>query len=301
MNARRNGTTMRGLAGLVALALATAGCASGGAGVKPRRAPAPPLAAPVADSITAGLWRFDESAGQVAPDAGPFRLTGAVGLDARTDFGRFRSARRFSRSADSFVYVPDNPAMESARGFTVEAWVRPTAFGSYELTTIASRWGATGTDQSWIFGIVGRRTSASVATLPSPGWFNAYVAGAATGRLVLVVQPSQASSAQGFVGATELPLDTWTHVAGTWDGEVVRLYVDGRLDTQYALRGSIRASEAPLLVGNWFDTRRLTDFSGQLELDSAADRNPYYAYEGLIDELRLSTLARQRFESSPAR
>lgn len=278
-----------------------ASCAGSGAGVKRARGPATPMIAPVADSITSGLWRFDESAGQTSPDSGPFRLHGTVGLDARTDFGRFRSARRFSRSVDSFVLVPFNPEMESSRGFTIEAWIRLAAVGTYELTPIAGRWSEYGTDQSWVFGVVGRKTSASVATLPSPGFFTPYVAGASTGRLVLLVQPSLAGSAQGFGGATEIPLDTWTHVAASWDGDVVRLFVDGRLDTQYALRGSIRHSEAPMLVGNFLDTRRLTEFSGQLELDSAADHNPYYAFEGLIDELRLSSLARTTFESSPAR
>lgn len=276
-------------------------CAGSGAGVKRARTPALPMIAPVADSITSGLWRFDESAGQVSPDAGPFRLHGAVGLDARTDFGRFRSARRFSRTADSFVLVPYNPEMESSRGFTIEAWIRLSALGTYELTPIAARWSEYGTDQSWVFGVVGRKSAASAVTLPSPGFFGTFVAGASPGRLVLVVQPALAGGAQGFGGATEIPLDTWTHVAASWDGDVVRLFVDGRLDTQYALRGSIRHSEAPMLVGNFLDTRRLTEFSGQLELDSAADHNPYYAFEGMIDELRLSSLARSKFESSPAR
>ena len=50
-----------------------------------------------------------------------------------------------------------------------------------------------------------------------------------------------------------------------------------------------------MLVGNYFDTRRLTSFSGELRLDIGGDDNPYYAFEGLIDELRISNGARTDF------
>ena len=64
------------------------------------------------------------------------------------------------------------------------------------------------------------------------------------------------------------------------------------------LRGhpdGIRPSEAPMLVGNLFDPRSLTQFGGQLRVGFEVDRNPYYAFEGLIDELRLSNVARTEF------
>jgi hypothetical protein len=83
-------------------------------------------------------------------------------------------------------------------------------------------------------------------------------------------------------------------VAVTFDGDVVKFWINGLLDSQYASRGRIRASDAPLLIGNYFDTRLLSDFSGNLQLD-AGDPNPYYAFEGDLDELRISSAARVSF------
>lgn len=296
--ARRVGAA-RALPALIAAAL-LAGCAAGGAG-RASRAPRVAVIAPVADSLTLGLWRFDETGGARAGDSGPYRLHGSYGLETRTDFGRFRNARTFARAAESFVLVPFDPEMESPPGFTIEAWIRPTAYGQYELTPIASRWTEVANEKSWLFAIVGRKVEPPFATLPSPGWFSPWVRTIPTGRLVLLLQPDQASAPQSFGGALTIPLETWTHVAASWDGEIVRLWVDGRLDAQYALRGTVRRTNAPLQVGNAIDSRRLTEFSGQLRLDATADANPYYAYEGAIDELRLSAGARESFESVTGR
>jgi hypothetical protein len=87
-------------------------------------------------------------------------------------------------------------------------------------------------------------------------------------------------------------LNQWTHVAASYDGRVVNFYLDDRLDSQYAFEGEIRASHAPLLIGNYFDTRWLTDFGGELRVGSGVDREPYYALEGLLDEVRISSSAR---------
>ena len=81
----------------------------------------------------------------------------------------------------------------------------------------------------------------------------------------------------------------------TYDGEVVRFFIDDRLDSQHAYGGEIRPSEAALLIGNYFDPRWLTDFGGELRVNTAVDREPYYAYQGLIDELRISNVARTEF------
>ena len=81
----------------------------------------------------------------------------------------------------------------------------------------------------------------------------------------------------------------------TFDGEAVRFYLDGVLDAQYATSGRIRPSGAALLIGNAFDTRYLTGFQGTLHLDPLGDSGVDASYDGLIDELRISSAARQDF------
>jgi hypothetical protein len=75
----------------------------------------------------------------------------------------------------------------------------------------------------------------------------------------------------------------------------VRFFLDGILDAQYASPGRIRSSEAPLLIGNYFDPRYLSRFGGDLSPDPPGSRTPYYAYQGLIDELRISDDPRRTF------
>jgi hypothetical protein len=85
------------------------------------------------------------------------------------------------------------------------------------------------------------------------------------------------------------------------DGEIVKLYIDGRLDIQVAVSSGIKRSVAPLVIGNAVDPRRLTDVSGELKQDLANSPLPWYALNGLVDELRISNVARKTFESTDAR
>jgi len=252
-------------------------------------------AAPAVDSVTTALWRFDETAGTRVADAGPFRLDGAAGIDTRTDFGRAGSARLFTHSLDSFVLVPFNPVLENGGGITVESWVRLTAYGDYEDTPIVGRWSEDANQQSWLLSVLGRHLVPPVAQLPSPGFHEELVRQGTRGCVLFAYQPGEASAPRSFVSVQAIPLDRWTHVAATFDGSLVRIFIDGHLDAQYATRGTIRKSQAPLLFGNYFDPRRLSSFGGDLRLDTGGDPNAYYALTGALDEIRISSTARGEF------
>ena len=264
--------------------------------VRPGGTPRDPRqGAPVADSVTVAHWRFDEPAGTRSPDAGPMRLDATAGPGTRPGYGRYAGAREFTRVIDSFVYAPHNPVLVPQGGFTVEAWVLPKAFGDYEDTPIAACWTQEGNEQSWLFGVVGFKIKPPATRLPSPGFHDALVFNGRAGQLVFAFQPTDANQPRAFTSTQRLTIDRWTHVAASVDGAVVRIFIDGRLDAQYASRGFIQQTRAPLLVGNYFDPRRLTSFSGEMRLAPGGDDNPYYAFEGLIDELRISSAARTEF------
>ena len=287
---------IRALAALLALASCVS-CMHAGAGGGLSTDALPPAA----DSVSVGLWRFDEQVGVRCHDAGPFRLETTAGPGTRTGYGRFGNSREFTRVIDSFAFAPYNPVMDPPGSFTVEAWVFPHAFGQYEDTPIASRWTQEGNQQSWLFGIVGSQLKPPAARLPSPGFHDVLVLNGRVGQLIFAFQPADASQQRSFVSSQSLQIDRWTHVAVSYDGQVVRFFFDGLLDSQYATVGRIQPSIAPLLVGNYFDVRRLTSFSGELRMEIGGDDNPYYAFEGLIDELRISNAARTDFSGAPAR
>jgi hypothetical protein len=252
------------------------------------------------DSVTVALWRMDETGGTHAADAGPSRLDAIAGPDTRTIFGRFRGARLFTRSANSFLHVPYSPLLDSQSALSIEAWVAPNAYTPYEDSPIATRWSPTTAERSWMFSIVGvnlpaRLLPAEFGTGTGPAWHQEFVRDVPAGRLLFVFQPGDAGAPRAFYSQSTIELQRWTHVAVTFDGQVVSFFVNGQPDGTFATPGRIRASQVPLLVGNFFDPRFLTDFGGDLRQGPTADAAPWYAFDGGIDELRLSRAARTEF------
>ena len=74
----------------------------------------------------------------------------------------------------------------------------------------------------------------------------------------------------------KLPLDEWIHVAGTFDGQVIRIYVNGQLSNSSFYSGTIHVTESDLYIGN-------NDFSTR-------------QFDGLIDEIRIWSLTKSQVE-----
>jgi len=190
---------------------------------------------------------------------------------------------------NSFFYVPPSSLLDLGSAFTIEAWITPSSLTTYEDMTIAARWAVTTDDRSWIFALVGSRI------LSSPTWHQSFVRGARAGRLLFVFQPEEAAPALVYCSQSPIELQRWTHVAVTCDGQVVRFWVNGEPDGVFATSGRVRTSRAPLIIGNFFDPRLLTDFGGELRQNSSVNTTPYYAFDGGVDELRISSVARTQF------
>ena len=80
------------------------------------------------------------------------------------------------------------------------------------------------------------------------------------------------NGAVGYVtGTTASPVNAWTHVALTYDGAMLRLYVNGTPVASRTQTGGIQATTNPLWIGG---------------------NNPYGEYfQGLIDEVRIYSRA----------
>ena len=182
----------RSIAGALAVAAALVGAGSA------RAAEAP---------VLLGQWRFDEGAGQVALDDGPQRLDarlgsadGVDGSDPARIAGASGGALRFD--GGSVVRLPDSSAL-AVQTLTAEAVVR-----------------ADGSPGAWRY-LVSRGGNGCVA-----GSYGLYT-GADGGIAVYVFDGSNY-----VVSATARAADVWNgswhHVAGTFDGRALRLYLDGR-------------------------------------------------------------------------
>src|SRR6185295_11995350 len=75
-----------------------------------------------------------------------------------------------------------------------------------------------------------------------------------------------------FVGApSAIPLNTWTHLAQTYDGSTIRLYVNGTQVASAARTGALQTTTSPLWIGG---------------------NNPYGEYfQGRIDDARVYSRA----------
>jgi Concanavalin A-like lectin/glucanases superfamily len=164
------------------------------------------VATPARAATLVGEWSLDEGVGQVAHDRSPFHLDGHLGLAGGVDSadptwvpGIAGWALRFD-GADA-VALRDSVALEPAH-LTVEAWVRRQGTpGAYAY--IVSK-GSVGCDHSSYGLYTGAGGGIAFYVSSGNGW---------------VVSPAGATP-QIWDGA-------WHHVAGTFDGGTVRLYIDG--------------------------------------------------------------------------
>lgn len=171
------------------------------------------LCAPVAPGIVA-WWRGDRAA-EDELGLSPGMLVNGLGVGS----GKVGAAYSFSGYGDH-VRVADHPRFHFTNALTVEAWVKPAAG---RTQTIISKWDATGSGaNSW--------------TLELSSWRT----------LDLSVSGGSVSS-----GLLAVPLNVWSHIAGTCDGNKLRIYVNGELrgETQLYAGAGIRNSTNAIGIG----------------------------------------------------
>ncbi len=90
----------------------------------------------------------------------------------------------------------------------------------------------------------------------------------------------------GYVQSSQSSFDTnWHHVAATYDGAVIKLYVDGALQGSQARALTVASSDRSLLIGTGYGGREYG--------------KPQARFAGQLDELRLSDSARTSFTTHP--
>jgi hypothetical protein len=136
-------------------------------------------------------YGFDETSGGSALDASGHNLTGTITAATRTTSGRFGGALVFN-GTNSWVTIASNTLLNLTTGMTVEAWVFPTAYGA-----------------NWSNVLIKERAGGEI--------YNLYVNTDASVPDVYVVRAATPSTPQNARGSTQVPLNTWTHLAATYD------------------------------------------------------------------------------------
>jgi hypothetical protein len=192
-----------------------------------------------------GHWKLDETSGTNADDASPYdsdgALTGGLSFSSDSVTGVYSRGLNFNGSTD-YISVPNDSTLQLTDALTIAAWIKGDAWGAGSDVDAIVRKGDTGP--------------------------NNYHLGIADGRVTLCLDQSDTA---GIRGDTVLETGRWHHVAATWDGSQVKIYVNGELDaTPVSRSGTIATDTRALHIGG----------------RSGAD-----LFDGVLDDVRIYTYA----------
>jgi PKD repeat protein len=178
----------------------------------------------------AAYWRLDEGTGTTTGDTAPGGAAGTLlsGV-AWTTTGRFYNALRFD-GVDDKVQVPNQLALNPTSAISISAWIRPDNWAGNRRIV------QKGNDDN------------QYRLLAEGGVFKFDLRG--VGDLT-----------------TALPATgVWSHVAGTYDGSSMKIYVNGVLRAERAASGSIATTGDPLFIGTKNATAPSVDvFAGVID------------------------------------
>ncbi len=193
---------------------------------------------PTPSAQSSGLvaaYNFNETSGTTVTDASGNANTGTIVGATRMPSGKFGGALSFN-GTNARVTVPDSASLDLTNAMTLEAWVSPTVAPSGWRAIIDKD-----VDRYYLM--------AGTSSQNRPG-----------------VGGTFGTTNQNVFGTATLAVNTWTHLAATYDRATIRLFVNGVQVSTAAQTAAVSTSNAVLTIG--------ADFYGE-----------YFA--GLIDEVRI--------------
>ena len=149
------------------------------------------------------------------------------------------AALEFNNLSSEAVVVPETPSLDISSAITIEFWINLQSFTGYDVYAMKADAGG------WTngYGMVSSSGGNNLYFIPR-GWGDIHVTG------------------------YTLPLNQWTHVAGTYDGATSTVYINGQVVSSRAMTGSIPLNDNPLGIGG----------------DPGSS---FYGIDGALDEMRI--------------
>jgi len=184
-------------------------------------------------------WKFDETSGTTAYDAFG-RNNGTVSGATWNSSGKVGGALSFD-GVDDYVSVSDSDSLDITNQLTIDLWVKPQ------------------TTQSTTYPILVEKSPVNTIyeLILDNGGYHAF------GKYVFYFDGGTGR----VISTTNWNTGQWAHIAVTYDGSYVKMYVNGVLESSTPYTSPILTSTDPLLLG-----------------DSSGHAN---SYAGLIDEVAI--------------
>ena len=163
-------------------------------------------------------YGFNEGSSVQVTDASGQGNTGTISSATWAPAGRFGAALSFNGTS-SWVTVADAASVRLTTGMTIEAWVNPASSTGWRSVVLKETGG----------GLAYALYAANNASLPA-GYIHT-------------------STDVGLNGTTATPLNSWTHLAFTYDGAAMRMFVNGAQVSTRAVTGSVSVASGALRIG----------------------------------------------------
>ncbi len=163
-----------------------------------------------------GAYGFSEGSGTTTADVSGNGNNGTLtNGPAWTTSGRFGNGLVFDGSND-YVSLSNSQTLTLTDAFSFEAWVYPTA----------STW----------HGVVGYNSA------------HVYELGISSDGIAAITANLGGTDRQA-IAPSAIELNTWTHLAATYDGSVLKLYVNGTVVASNTTTGSLPSQSGPVWIG----------------------------------------------------
>ena len=166
-------------------------------------------------------WRFDEGSGATAYDSSGNGNTGVLVNGPQWIDGKVGKALKFD-GIDDYVLIPHSSSLDiSGNQMTVEYWMR-----------LSIDWQA------------GMNTNMGIYT-KGDAWVGSMTGGSGAHRFNLAyIFPYPETNKNSWTA------NVWYHIADVYDGNHIRMYINGMLDKAESVTGSIPRSTLSLVIGS---------------------------------------------------